>query len=93
MPGPIKNREVRRCLENKLGFTKTPRHDHPEYELVIDGEVLATTHVSHGKRGDDIGVFLVGQMASQIGVSQAQFRAMVSCTMSKKEYLHIVVED
>lgn len=84
---PLKSKDVRSRLESKFGFTRTSRHDHPEYQLVVDDVIVARTHVSHNAAGADIGDRLQSLMARQIGVKRSEFYGMITCTFSRDDLI------
>jgi hypothetical protein len=88
---PFKAGEMRRALTGKLGFD--PSHtDHEIFELVLDGQVVAATKISHQPRGRDIGENLIGAMARQCHVSGPVFRGAVNCSIDRDSFHALVRE-
>jgi hypothetical protein len=83
---PFSHGTVRTALTGKLGFA--PSHtDHEIFELVVNGQIVAATKISHQPRGKDIGEKLLGMMARQCHVSGKVFRGAVSCAVSREVFV------
>lgn len=73
------------------GFTRKKSGDHWFYTLHVDGvKTSIFTKTSHGSSGSDVDDSLVGMMARQVRLSSGQFRQLVTCTLSEKDYLQVL---
>lgn len=80
----LDSRKVETCLTSKLRCTKR-NGDHIFFDLIEDGEVIATTKMSHGR--EPLGEPLQGAMAKQLGVPKQVFRDAVRCTVSRQQFI------
>jgi hypothetical protein len=88
---PLKAGDLQDKLENKFGFARDDSGKHITFKLVVDDVYLAATHVSHGWRAkDEIGDALVTLIARQLGVTSAQLRQMIACTLDSPGYRSLV---
>ncbi len=76
----LKVRQVDRALTAKLGFEWHDAH-HRIYRLYLDGQLVARTFVSHGRR--ELADFHVNQMAKQMRLSRHEFLAAVECPLDR----------
>jgi len=83
----LKARHVDQALISKLGFERHDSH-HRIYRLYLDGQLLARTFISHGRR--ELSHFHVGQMAKQIRLSRREFLDAVACPMDQESYYTLV---
>lgn len=74
------------------GFVREDR-DHRFYFLYVDGKYTGIyTKTSRGKGYKTLGNDLVSAMAKQVKLSKPQFVELVSCTLSREEYLNLLRE-
>ncbi len=85
----LKTRQVDRALVNKLGFEKKSTH-HVVYELRLKDRLVARTFVSHGRR--ELDRYLVGRMAKQLHLRQAEFWQAVECPLTQDDYHRLLEE-
>jgi len=87
----IKFRDMRRTLTGKLGFTKTERKQHEWYELLDNsGRSIVTTLLSRQARGRNIYQPLLGKIAKQLHLNNAQLKSAVECPLTREEYYAIL---
>lgn len=89
----LERRKVSSALKRK-GFEEDKSGHHIVYEYVtLDGkESGISTHMSHGSKPKDLGLYLVGEMAKQCKIGKADFRKLVDCSMDQEEYEKAVQE-
>ncbi len=80
----LDSRKVEQCLLGKLGCERR-NNDHRYFNLVVEGQVVAFTKVSHG--GSGIHDNLIGAMARQLGVSRRTFLGAVACSVDKAQFI------
>jgi hypothetical protein len=81
-----KAREIDKII-NKLGMETRNSGDHHAW-LVHDGVVVVRTRRSHGK-----GKFVpVDKIRCQLKVNEQQFAGLISCAVSKNDYIQILIE-
>jgi len=86
---PISSRALRSALTGKLGFSEDRSGPHPVYERWHQGQLVAITHMSHGR--GEVSNRLLGAMARQVGIGGPQFRGAVSCAITGDEFLALVL--
>jgi len=79
----LKVRRVERTLTAKLGFERHDSH-HRIYRLYMDGQLVARTFISHGRR--DLTDYHVGHMARQMRLSRREFLDAVECPLDREGY-------
>ena len=79
----LKKSDIERALERKLGC-ETQNLSHRVFLFSMNGRVVAKTHTSHGG-DDDLGDFLIKNMADQLGVPKRLFIELVKCTKSRAD--------
>lgn len=84
-------REVRRCFSRK-GFEKEEGSNHERYWYVhINGvKSQIQTVLSRQAGGRTVSQGLQSDIASQLSLSNAQFREFVNCSITKEDYDAIV---
>jgi hypothetical protein len=90
---PRKHRDVRSGLESK-GFAVDQQRHHIVlvYEDLEGRTTTARTLISHGAGGNEIRDALLGQMARQVGLTRVDFRRLVDCPMSRKEFDTVIAK-
>lgn len=85
-----KRRDVEAGLLRK-GFQKNEGdHHYFTYHRLVDGKATSIfTKTSHS--ADDLGDFLLGQMARQCRVNRKQFLDLIECPLSRQEYENAAV--
>lgn len=79
---------VRRQLARKFKFAHTGGSKHDGYDLIVDGRLVAAVDVIRGS--EPCRDALIGRMAKQAHVSPRTFRGMISCTVSRNDYLKLL---
>lgn len=76
----------------KKGFVDSDKRsdDHKYLEYYLRGKLVLYTKVSHSSNKDLDG-YLIKQMSKQCKLTKDQFADLVSCPMSKDEYLNILM--
>ena len=77
---------LERALSGKLRMEIDER-DHRVYRLFVGGRLVVRTMVSTGTGHRTLGDPLVAAIAKQLGVTAADLRAIVSCTIDRPGYL------
>ena len=90
---PFSTRTVQKALRSKLRFKEDRGRSHPQFVLWHDGRIIATTHISHGSSNKEISDGVIGAMAKQLGVTGRQFRDVVSCAVTREQFLRLILED
>lgn len=74
----------------KKGFVeaKTKSIDHKRLELFNDGKFVLSTKLSHNNQ--DIGNYLIHQMATQCHLGRNEFIDLAKCPLSKDEFFKIL---
>jgi hypothetical protein len=81
-----KAREIDKII-NKLGMETRNSRDHHAW-LVHDGVVVVRTRRSHGK-----GKFVpADKIRCQLKVNEQQFAGLISCHVTKEQYIDILVQ-
>ena len=85
-------RKIEKGLKKK-GFTKK-NEDHKTFRYIaLDGtETAIYTYCSHGASGDDIPDGLIATMARQCQLTSSQFKDLVNCPLSTKNYEKVLQE-
>lgn len=81
----LKQADVTSRLVHKFHFQEVAGSRHRRFHLIQDGRLIRSIEVPHSK--NDIGNGLIALMAKQARVNQAEYRNMISCTMSEDDYL------
>ncbi len=86
-------REVISSLISK-GFEKS-NNDHKKFILYINNKKTNIwTKVSHGKKSNDLGSFILSSIKKQIKLdTTSQLLELVDCTMSGSDYLEILKQN
>ncbi|MDP2937348.1 MAG: hypothetical protein Q8O86_12755, partial [Dehalococcoidia bacterium] len=77
---PLDRRDIKRALENKLGFERTEGAKHRLFSLYIGGKLMLETRTTRGTGHRVIDDPLVTQMAKQVLVPYKFFIELVRCT-------------
>lgn len=84
-----KAHEVASALMRK-GF-RLREGDHHWYEFCVDGELAnIRTKISHGDNECDS--YILGRMAQQVHLTSKQFRDLVDCPMTERNYKSLMEE-
>lgn len=84
-------RQVDRALKRKLGCLEVSDRDHYTYEL-RDGDMTRGITIMSRSR-PDVHANLQSLMARQLHVSTATFRGMVSCPVTRDQFLEEVISN
>lgn len=85
---PVKQNDVEKSLLLK-GFQASNNHHKMFHYYSKDGKkTRINTKTSHGNK--EISDPIVGQMARQLGLTKAQFDALVQCPLDRDEYEKIL---
>lgn len=83
----LKTREIKNGLLKK-GFQELNNH-HKYYVIIINNKKTSIkTKISHGDK--EINEFLLRQMASQTGLSNADFIDLINCPLSLEQYINLL---
>jgi hypothetical protein len=86
----FKSREVSAALRRK-GFREQSERDHKYYFFYHDGKKSRiNTKISHGE--SEIDDYLCSAMSQQMRLTRAQFRKLVECPLTAKQYLTLLIE-
>ena len=80
-----KAREVKRALTNKLQCEVKEAGKHTLYRVFVGDKLFRWTAMS--RNNQEIGNYLQGKMAEQLGVTTRTFRGIVDCTVACDDYL------
>ena len=83
---PLKRRDVEAALERKGFERREGAHSLFTYHTVRGTETRVRTMISHGKRSADIRPSTASLMARQCYLSNRQFRRLVDCSLSRRDY-------
>ena len=84
---PVAARVLASTLEHKFRFDPIQGR-HTKYRLVVDGQWVANTQVSHG--WGEISDQMLAKIARQLGVSRKQLQLMVDCSISRDAYISLI---
>jgi hypothetical protein len=83
----LKTRQVEKALSAKLEFDCHESH-HRIFRLVLDGQLVARTFISHGQR--ELTDYHIGQMSKQMRLSRQEFLDAVQCPLDRDAYYALV---
>ena len=84
---PLPASKVDRALISKIGFERQDRR-HRVYLLRIDDRIVAQTLMSHS--AGDLDNKILSMIARQMGIRLAELEGVVSCTLSRDDYLALL---
>ncbi len=58
--------------------------------LIVNGKKILRVHYSHGK--GEISEKVVNKIRGQLKLSQKDFKDLISCPMSREDYLRVLIE-
>lgn len=87
-----KKKTERNLLKKGFSYADHRSDDHIYLEYFHNGILILYTKISHGKP-KDIDDFLIGLMAKQCKIKSKEFIHLVSCNISKEEYLKILIDN
>ena len=83
-----KAREIKKMLQNKLKCETDETRHHTYYRVFDEDKLIGETFMSRNNK--DIDDYLQNRMAKQLGVSTSVFRDIVSCSVSRCDYIEQV---
>ena len=88
----LKRGKIRRGLLKK-GFIEEHKKKHIRYRFYFQIQrTRINTTVSRGSDGVDISVTLFSKMAQQCYIPVSEFRKLIECSLSEKDYIKLVKE-
>ena len=85
-------RKVHSALTRK-GFKRDETHHHRFIHCTVDGQATGIrTHTSHSPRHKNLGNSLLKNMATQCGLSKANFLRLVDCDLTREGYEQLIVD-
>lgn len=89
---PVANRTLRSGLEAKGFVRKNKKHKVLSYVTESGVRTSVITHYSHGADGKEVADGVISAMARQCHLSSRQFRDLVDCALSQREYESLLLE-
>src|ERR1700734_2149875 len=83
---PLERRDVNSALEQKGFSSSSGDHEFFTYHTTGGKKTSVWTKTSHGTGHKTIGDPIVSLMAKQCGLTNQQFRQLVSCPLSRAAY-------
>ena len=88
---PLKRGEIEAGLERKGFRRRESDHSHFIYYTEEGKQTSVWTKTSHGRRNVDIRAALLGRMARQCRLSHQQFRDLIECSLSRRQFEETLV--
>lgn len=86
--------DLRNILTSVLGFEQESGKDHVRFVLIVKGEIVARTKISHSGRGNaQIDDTILSLIAKQLHCSNRTLKGLLQRRLSKEDYLREILEN